>query len=345
MAVRARQKAVVGQLERMTASTNGGTGLGFSNVIESARIFCSEFSRSAGEPLLGTGNPIAVWLLIEYRFKWEREARSVLPQSLQQHLAVFQSTGLKMRVALIRQPKRNSGPMMCFVAIGDETAPLLYQREFTELEELCGLDLPALCRSSSEVPTGRCNRKLYAVCTHGTHDRCCAKHGSAVYAALNQIRGDDVWQVSHIGGCRFAPNVVCLPHGLVYGRVAKEECGGLVEAYEGERLDLRNLRGRSCYEKPVQAAEWFLRTERGITQLDALRVTSAEEVSPDRWCVRFQARPGSAWYEVFLKAVDEGVQTYKACAAAVPLPREEFRLVECRGGGGPAGADPPLQFE
>lgn len=61
------------------------------------------------------------------------------------------------------------------------------------------------------------------ICTHGSHDKCCAKYGNPFYRqalttvterSLDNVR---VWQASHIGGHRFAPTAIDFPTGRYYG--------------------------------------------------------------------------------------------------------------------------------
>jgi hypothetical protein len=49
---------------------------------------------------------------------------------------------------------------------------------------------------------------IYLVCTHGRHDACCAVRGRPVAAALAAAYPERTWECSHIGGDRFAANVV-----------------------------------------------------------------------------------------------------------------------------------------
>ncbi|WP_324278249.1 sucrase ferredoxin [Blastococcus brunescens] len=59
----------------------------------------------------------------------------------------------------------------------------------------------------------------YLVCTHGGHDACCALRGRPLARALPTPGPADVWECSHLGGDRFAANVLVLPHGFYYGQV------------------------------------------------------------------------------------------------------------------------------
>ena len=69
------------------------------------------------------------------------------------------------------------------------------------------------------------------VCTHGSRDRCCGVLGGVIFAQLknqlNMMLPDAVWQVSHLGGHRFAPTALCLPLGLLLGRINVDDCSAI----------------------------------------------------------------------------------------------------------------------
>ena len=88
-------------------------------------------------------------------------------------------------------------------------------------------------------------RPIILVCTHGVHDACCAIRGRPVAAALAARWPDLVWECSHVGGDRFAPNVVLLPDGLLL-RQPRSRVGGahrrrLPGRHGGHRAGLRGL--------------------------------------------------------------------------------------------------------
>ena len=72
--------------------------------------------------------------------------------------------------------------------------------------------------------------------------------------------------MTHIGGDRFAGNLVCLPEGLYYGRVDREAAGSVLDEHLAGRLLLEHYRGRSIYTFPVQAAERSVREATGLTR-------------------------------------------------------------------------------
>ena len=84
----------------------------------------------------------------------------------------------------------------------------------------------------------------YLVCTHSKHDTCCALRGRNVAMALHEVRPGSVWECSHVGGERFAANVLVLPTGLLYGRVLPFAAAEFVAAAEAGEVVGALLRGR-----------------------------------------------------------------------------------------------------
>ena len=90
--------------------------------------------------------------------------------------------------------------------------------------------------------------------------------------ALDAAFGDRVWESSHIGGDRFAGNLVCFPHGIYLGRLDPQAGVRAAAAYQRGSIDLDHYRGRSCYSFVVQAAEALLRRREGLTGVDDLHL-------------------------------------------------------------------------
>jgi hypothetical protein len=171
---------------------------------------------------------------------------------------------------------------------------------------------------------------LLAICTHGRHDTCCAVRGRPVAAALAAAEPEATWECSHIGGCRFAPAVVLLPHGFVLGGVPAQDAPGIASAYREGGLDPRYVRGRSAFPPAVQAAQQHARAATGAVGVDALRpVHVAAEAHPDE--------PGTTIWRVELADPDCSVvlreRTVPAgrpltCAATGPGRMRIFDLVK-----------------
>jgi hypothetical protein len=143
------------------------------------------------------------------------------------------------------------------------------------LDDVRDLDLAALGggRSPGLEPQ---EAPVLAVCTHGRHDACCAERGRPVALALARSRhADAVWECSHIGGDRFAGNLLVLPRGLYYGRVDPDAAIAVADAASEGRVSLDHLRGRSDVSMPVQAAEIHVRRLLGLQGFDDVRPTAA----------------------------------------------------------------------
>ena len=95
---------------------------------------------------------------------------------------------------------------------------------------------------------------MFLVCTHGRHDACCARFGRPVAEALARLRPDDVWECSHLGGDRFAANVLALPAGDLYGHVAPTDADRLVAAVATGSIVVDLWRGRARLPQVAQAA-------------------------------------------------------------------------------------------
>src|SRR5439155_3506631 len=98
-------------------------------------------------------------------------------------------------------------------------------------------------------------------------------------------------------------------------------CQPIADAARAGRVIPRLLRGRSCYGKPVQAAEYFLRSALGET--GALSLEAAEE-SGGEWRVVFDC--GGNRISVQLTIESTEISTFKSCSAAEPSFRPRFRL-------------------
>lgn len=260
---------------------------------------CSAVSSASDEPLIGTASGVRGWVLVEQTGAWGAEAltESRLPAPVAVELAA-RAARHRLRVLLLRRPDgRNTATHNVFLAWSGRRGWWIEQRVVEEVEELLEFDLAPLGRGE-RVGFGELREKpLYLVCTNGRHDPCCAQLGRPVARALLRPGDDSVWECSHVGGDRFAGNLVCLPHGLYFGRLSPEQAGRVVTAYEGGRLELENYRGRAGEPFAVQAAEYFVRRQHGILGVDDLVADGHRHVSPEVVEVGFNGRHGRR-YEV-----------------------------------------------
>ncbi|MDE0451881.1 MAG: hypothetical protein OXI90_08940 [Gammaproteobacteria bacterium] len=218
------------------------------------RQYCSDLSLAAGEPLAGTAARVDVWLLLEYKPVWRSKAvtDNDLPAEvtawLDRQMASVTDRGLLPRLQFIRQPELDREQIAFFAG----TSESLYRAEIDGYGAITDLDI-ATDLGSPSMP--RVEASQYFVCTNGQRDLCCARFGLPAYARLRELVGERAWQTTHVGGHRFAPNVLTLPQGVLYGRVRPENVPGFVEDVEAGRLARDHVRGRSALPAEAQAAE------------------------------------------------------------------------------------------
>jgi hypothetical protein len=265
------------------------------------RPLCADVSGGAGEPLGATASRIDHWILLEYRGLWSPDplSGSMLDAAVKEHLTA-QLSRPRSRLLFVRRPRHERHGVVCYTATTSERDPTLYRLELEVHEELVGLDLFGSDRGE------QVDGPLFAVCTHGKRDRCCARYGRPLYDALHdQIDPEWVWQCTHVGGDRFAGNLVCFPEGLYFGRVGLGDVLPLLDDYLSGRIYLDCYRGRSAYTMPVQAAERALRERTGLTGIDDVRLVMVEGSS-----VLFDA--GGERHELEVTKV-EGEPMYLTC--------------------------------
>lgn len=258
-----------------------------------AESVCSQASLAAGEPLTATATRADRWLLVEYRETWPRDPLDPgLSEDVREHLRGQLGALGSAKLVFVRRPERRNGlPLQVFTARGPEQGSRLTAFEVERHEDLLGLDLTALPGEPLAGP-------LVLVCAHGKRDPCCARNGPPVYDELRRgPLGHAVWQSSHLGGHRFAANVVLLPEGLMFGRVSPASASALVERYRAGEIDLEPYRGRCSYPPAAQAAERALREREGLLGIGDLELVGTERrESVTR--VRFQVRRTGAIEEL-----------------------------------------------
>ena len=285
---------------------------------------CSYVADAAGDPREGTAPPAEQWFLVEHPGPW---GRVPLTQSGIDPAAVAAISAwagvVRGRVVLVRRPGRatGSGPRRWFRVDSRPGHESVRTGTFSAESEL----VAAVEAAGEPYPD-----PLFPICTHGRHDTCCAVRGRPVAAALAAAEPETTWECSHIGGCRFAPAVVLLPHGFVLGGVPAQDAPGIASAYRDGVLDPRYVRGRSAFPPAVQAAQQHARAATGAVGVDALRpVHVAAEAHPDE--------PGTTIWRVELADPDCSVvlreRTVPAgrpltCAATAPGRMRVFDLVK-----------------
>ena len=287
---------------------------------------CAAASLLRDEPVLGTATHVRTWLLLEHVGPWGdsalRDAR--LPDGLGAELQ-RRAAEHRAKILLIRRfsSKPDGDGLRVFAAYADPVRPRLEAGRLTDPREVLDVDLGSL-RAGGTSGLAAYDGSIFCVCTNGRHDACCAERGRPVAKALDSAHPEETWEVSHVGGDRFAANMVVLPHGLYYGRLDPVAAISVAGSHLAGQLDLDHLRGRSSHPMAVQAAEIFLRRELGETREGAVVLVGRSD--------------GGAAFEVGAATYDVQVRTVRETTARLtckagrdnPVPAHELVSVSRR---------------
>ena len=238
--------------------------------------------------MLGTAFPAARLLLVEQPGPWgERGLRDSRFGAAAAEALLSSARAAGVRVQAIRRPGRTARDatlQWALVDTRDGTESACWGT-YRHPEDLARLPLDGSVGEPDDQP-------LYLVCAHGKHDTCCALRGRPVAAALHELRPGRVFETSHVGGDRFAANVLVLPAGLLYGRVLPFAAAEFVAAAEAGEVVGALLRGRVGLPSAAQAALAFAYEHLALRHRGDLRVESASDVVDGSSTVRLRGPHG-----------------------------------------------------
>lgn len=248
---------------------------------------CSVASEQRDEALLATASTVRHFLLLEDPGPWGPEIlRSRrLPGVLREPVLRWQRE-FGVRPLLIRRPGRYlAGRRRVYVVNARhgwcETVSV------AELAEVADLDLSGVAGPDGVGLEPHAD-PLLLVCTHGRHDACCAERGRPLAAALAGRWPELTWESSHLGGDRFAANLLILPGAHCYGRLSPADGVRTVADHLDGRLTLAHYRGHCTAPWPQQAAEHALRSLLGLREIGAVRFAGMAR-DGDRFAVTLTA--------------------------------------------------------
>jgi hypothetical protein len=293
-------------------------------------LFCSVAAQVAGEPLAGTATRADVWLLIEHPGPWQHDAlaHSGLSDPVRGWIAEQKEAVPRLREQLIRRgPGSAPAPVDVFVALAHLSPPRLLHFEMPSYADLAQLNIADMVARPEAYADHVHDEPLILVCTNARRDACCAKFGLPAFQALAALTGDSVWQTTHLGGHRFAPNILILPGAASYGHLPLADLPRLVEATRrGEVLPDR-YRGRTIHDAAVQAAECFIRRKADLLRLDDLRLAHVEQTGEKAWRVRFTGPWVGTLHVAYVEVRPLPVPVPRSCGDE-PTPVDVFHLVD-----------------
>jgi hypothetical protein len=261
------------------------------------RFFCATASQDRDEPVFATASRVDRWMLVESPGPWG-------PRSLPQSRGLDDEVLLRLqqrakrahaRLVLIRRPGRRApqdsgdGGRAVYAADCRPGRERLLRRTVPNVDQLDALQPPF----DADATGWQAAATLIGVCTQGAHDPCCAVFGRPVAAALAVSHPELTWELSHIGGDRFAANVLVLPGGHYLGRVPPARAGEVLDTLLSGQRPSPYYRGRIVWRTAVQAAQELAAQQLGVTALDGLPPRQIEQLRAQVWRVRFDGPDGT----------------------------------------------------
>ncbi|MCT1548947.1 sucrase ferredoxin [Brevibacterium casei] len=245
---------------------------------------CSNAARDRGDGIVGTAPMGTFWVLIEHRGGWPLNGFEGLDIDWRVRSEVFYAAqALRARILLIRRPGRRTrgGPgvwgVMHLAGPGRLHQMWGSWDDDSDLLEIVGA-LEAIRNRPAESTPGAIPEAPFAeavdlpsveldetydagllppvvlVCAHGQHDVCCAVRGRPVAAVLAEEWPDLVWECTHVGGDRFAANILVVPDGVYYGNLDERSALDVISGHLADEIDGSHLRGYTDLNSLEQVA-------------------------------------------------------------------------------------------
>ncbi|MFJ6076590.1 sucrase ferredoxin [Streptomyces sp. NPDC093065] len=252
-------------------------------------FFCSDAARTRGDPVGGTAPYGGVWILVEHRGGWPANGFDGLDLRPDVKTRVYRAAqAVRARILLVRRHGRrtSSGAAPHWAVLRHERSGAHRQRWGTWRSDA---DLAEVAEAL-DAPGEAALPPVVLVCAHGQHDPCCAVRGRPVARALSERWPDLVWECTHVGGDRYAANVLVAPDGVYYGGLDARSSVEAVGEHLAGRIHAEHLRGYTDLFPPQQAAVAAVLELAGPAGRQDYAVTETSR-DGDRWRIRVAGRP------------------------------------------------------
>lgn len=252
-----------------------------------AAFRCADDAEARDELLSATASRADRFVLVEFPTPWPHKALDAFSDQIRARLeAACEATSAKL--LLIRRPGERASVERRW-AVYDVKQRRSLWGDWTE-----EADLGALVKAARSAPSqGWSTDPAVLVCTHARHDACCGVRGRPVAAALAEAHRELVWECTHVGGHRFAANVVLPLDGTYYGRMAAESAVDVVDGHlDRSEISAEHLRGFSWMAPAAQAVAVEAHRRWGPGGADDIEAVSVSALGADRWRVELTGGDG-----------------------------------------------------
>jgi hypothetical protein len=226
---------------------------------------------------VGTAGEYDLYVLMELPLPWAADPwkSPLLPDDLRELASKTQELGLKLRQLAIQPDPDYS--QRYYTRIFIYRRPTGMFAYYVKSEYLVPSDevapfLGTLLTTSNQQPAASSYRqdteqiREMFVCTHGTRDACCGKFGYSIYSLLRHVHAPGTqhpapgtyvraWRVSHLGGHRFAPNLLDFPEGRYWARLDESALEAVLLRDQPTAALRAHYRGWSGLDPLCQVAE------------------------------------------------------------------------------------------
>lgn len=231
-------------------------------------FFCADHSRQAEEDIIGSAVNHQTYILVECPKPWAPDAfdSKHIPLNLKSLVDEVNRTRLPVRFLLIapnKDKKTDHTKVLIFDNKKDGLLDGYKTKEFNleSIEKVSEVVRNYLAGKTSDCESEETGKRDILVCTHGNHDKCCARYGNPFYRqaiatvsdlSLSNVR---IWEASHFGGHRFAPTMIDFPEGRYYGVLDPESFKSILTRTGNIKCLNRVYRGWGILPKPIQVME------------------------------------------------------------------------------------------
>lgn len=232
------------------------------------KFFCADASKCAQEDIIGTASNYQAYVLIECCVPWEYEAfnSQQIPQNLKDLVEEVEHSKQNIRFLLINNDRTkcaNQRKVLIYENKHQELFGGYEKHEFNvdSIDQVAEIVKSYLAGEVPDYENENESSRDILVCTHGSHDMCCARYGNPFYAEavalvseleLNDVR---VWKSSHFGGHRMAPTAIDLTDGRYYGNLDRNSFQSILTRTGDIECLNQVYRGSGILPSPIQVFE------------------------------------------------------------------------------------------
>ena len=221
--------------------------------------YCSVLSRNSAEPLAGSAPFARHFVFITWPKKyWQYEAleaKGGFPQGLKKWMKEQSEVNGKISIRLVSR-----------AGLGQDKVEIYIYPEKYCYSNVLPSQIPAVLESyfrdgiTTAFSPAPIEGEQIFICTHGRHDKCCAKFGQELadkmrYHVSRQKTAVEVWDSSHLGGHRFAATMIDFPTGRAYGHLSADELPNYLASRKAAQVYGRAYRGSVFLSGLEQVAE------------------------------------------------------------------------------------------